>query len=168
MNLDEAIQHAEEVAAGCGPCADQHRQLATWLRELRDRQAGRFAHWPLSCQLQEQMLPWAREIAARYGRPVYLCGSALELPKPRDVDVRIILTDREFRDRWGDHSWDAGHENYRAYAADVGKLGRDASRWMMLNLDVQVQPLCVALKYAGQRRLRLDDVAGILDAGADE
>ena len=38
MTLEEAIAHAEEVAAsGCGKCAEDHRQLAEWLRELRDR-----------------------------------------------------------------------------------------------------------------------------------
>lgn len=52
MTLDEAIKHAEEVMAenlektkdrnasdpiaiSCGECADNHRQLATWLKELK-------------------------------------------------------------------------------------------------------------------------------------
>ena len=34
MTLDEAIDHAREVADGCGECADEHRQLAEWLEEL--------------------------------------------------------------------------------------------------------------------------------------
>ena len=39
MTLDEAIDHAEEVASRvqCQPCANEHHQLAAWLRELRDR-----------------------------------------------------------------------------------------------------------------------------------
>ena len=39
MTLDEAIIHAQEVAAqlGCCECADEHRQLAEWLEELRER-----------------------------------------------------------------------------------------------------------------------------------
>jgi len=37
MTLDEAIAHAEEVAEGCSKCADEHRQLADWLKELRER-----------------------------------------------------------------------------------------------------------------------------------
>lgn len=53
MTLDEAIKHAEEVmvenlekskcrnasdpiAIKCGECAEEHRQLAEWLRELKD------------------------------------------------------------------------------------------------------------------------------------
>lgn len=39
MTLDEAIRHAEEVAANepCEECADEHVQLAAWLTELKVR-----------------------------------------------------------------------------------------------------------------------------------
>jgi len=43
--LDEAIQHAAQVAASYdgtasdSPCAREHRQLATWLRELKERRS---------------------------------------------------------------------------------------------------------------------------------
>ena len=40
MTLDEAIEHAEEVAnRECkrgSACGEEHRQLVEWLRELRD------------------------------------------------------------------------------------------------------------------------------------
>jgi hypothetical protein len=39
MTLDEAIEHADEIARECGPCAEDHRQLATWLRELKERRS---------------------------------------------------------------------------------------------------------------------------------
>lgn len=32
MTLKEAIAHAEEKARGCGECAEEHRQLAEWLK----------------------------------------------------------------------------------------------------------------------------------------
>ncbi len=41
MTLEEAIQHAEEVACSleekdhCDKCAAEHRQLAEWLTELK-------------------------------------------------------------------------------------------------------------------------------------
>ena len=36
MTLNEAIQHAEEVAeTACVECADNHRQLAAWLRDYK-------------------------------------------------------------------------------------------------------------------------------------
>lgn len=44
MTLDEAIEHAKEVASSCKnkECADDHRQLAQWLEELREyRKAGK-------------------------------------------------------------------------------------------------------------------------------
>lgn len=34
MTLDEAIQHARDKAAEGGDCAEDHKQLATWLEEL--------------------------------------------------------------------------------------------------------------------------------------
>jgi hypothetical protein len=40
MTLEEAIQHAKEVAerlGGCSECAKEHLQLVAWLEELRDR-----------------------------------------------------------------------------------------------------------------------------------
>lgn len=37
MTLDEAIEHAREVADNteCSECADEHLQLAEWLEELK-------------------------------------------------------------------------------------------------------------------------------------
>lgn len=44
MTLDEAIEHAEEQATACAvtspACAEDHAQLAAWLRELRDRRSA--------------------------------------------------------------------------------------------------------------------------------
>lgn len=38
MTLDEAIQHAQEIAdKGCDQCAKDHQQLAEWLTELKTR-----------------------------------------------------------------------------------------------------------------------------------
>ena len=34
MTLQEAIEHAKEVACGCRKCAEEHEQLAGWLEEL--------------------------------------------------------------------------------------------------------------------------------------
>ena len=38
MTLDEAIQHCEDVAAinTCADCASEHKQLAAWLKELKN------------------------------------------------------------------------------------------------------------------------------------
>jgi len=52
MTLEEAIKHAEEVADLCeyvacqeGKCAEEHRQLAEWLKELKQlREQTRWIH----------------------------------------------------------------------------------------------------------------------------
>ena len=35
MTLEEAIKHCKEKGRGCDKCADEHRQLAEWLKELQ-------------------------------------------------------------------------------------------------------------------------------------
>ena len=60
MTLDEAIKHAEEVAEQnewfeknylesiqCKECAEEHRQLAEWLKELKEyrEQEPKTGHW---------------------------------------------------------------------------------------------------------------------------
>ncbi len=47
MTLDEAIEHCMDVANGktaqgeCKECAEEHMQLAKWLKELRDRRTAK-------------------------------------------------------------------------------------------------------------------------------
>ena len=45
LSIDEAIRHAEEKAQelGCTECAQEHRQLAAWLRELKFRRKAQAA-----------------------------------------------------------------------------------------------------------------------------
>lgn len=52
MTLDEAILHSEEKAEQlCGKCAEEHAQLAEWLKELKirretvDAEPVRHGHW---------------------------------------------------------------------------------------------------------------------------
>jgi len=50
MTLDEAIKHAEEVAGVCEfearKCAKEHRQLAEWLKELKQlKKQTKTGHW---------------------------------------------------------------------------------------------------------------------------
>lgn len=43
MTLDEAIEHAEEQSCklGCTECGKEHKQLAEWLKELREIRKSR-------------------------------------------------------------------------------------------------------------------------------
>ena len=36
MTLDEAIQHCLDKSTGCDECSLEHKQLAEWLRELKE------------------------------------------------------------------------------------------------------------------------------------
>lgn len=54
MTLDEAILHSEEKAEQlCGKCAEEHAQLAEWLKELKIRRETieaepvRHGHWEI-------------------------------------------------------------------------------------------------------------------------
>jgi hypothetical protein len=167
MDLDEAIEDARQKGAGTGPEAEHNRQLAEWLEELttlRKRLVRPF-HWPAGEGIAEcpSVRAWARDLVMRFGRPVYLVGSALHCPSPRDVDIRVVLTDDEFRARWGDPAkwWGENAEGWRRYAADMGKLGKQGSIRCTLNIDLQVQSLSSTSEYAKNRRVRLDDVLDI-------
>jgi len=54
MTIDEAIKHAEEVASRlfddrvhCIKCAEEHQQLAAWLKELKQlkEKEPKIGHW---------------------------------------------------------------------------------------------------------------------------
>jgi hypothetical protein len=62
MTIDEAIKHCEEVAerlegkdgyaytdSTCDECAKEHRQLAEWLRELRELRRNRIGRVSVGC-----------------------------------------------------------------------------------------------------------------------
>jgi hypothetical protein len=36
LTLDEAIEHCEEKACDNSQCSQEHKQLAEWLKELRE------------------------------------------------------------------------------------------------------------------------------------
>lgn len=122
---------------------------------------------------------WANMMAARFGAPVWLVGSALTDPNARDIDVRIVLSDEAFEARYGDlhdfaregwsPAWGPGR---RRWGEDMAKLGRDAllnggrMLWTIgreplnklggLNLDFQVEAETFARAYRDKPRERLD------------
>src|SRR4051812_25707708 len=85
---------------------------------------------------------WANQIAARYGHPVYIIGSALFEERPRDVDVVCILPDKEFRNRFD--GWGAiitlgarpSTPGAARWFAEVAKLSRRAAEFHpCINVD---------------------------------
>ena len=71
MTLMEAIEHCEEKARelGCTECAQEHRQLAAWLRELKFRRKQ---------QLKFDAIRWRADNAAREAKVVICKGNAHE------------------------------------------------------------------------------------------
>ena len=89
MTLDEAIDHAKEVAAECGPCADDHRDLAVFLTELKERRAG--VAWSvcegcsIGCRTEEaSALRW-RSQTSHDGDHVMLCPECQDDGTGREV-----------------------------------------------------------------------------------
>ncbi|MDB4893122.1 MAG: hypothetical protein JWL61_4977 [Gemmatimonadetes bacterium] len=48
----------------------------------------------------EKLRDWSRHMAARFNGAVYLVGSTLHHPTPRDTDIRIVIADHEFAARY--------------------------------------------------------------------
>lgn len=93
-----------------------------------------------------------------FGAPVYLVGSALETKSPRDIDVRILMGDKEFMERIG----------------PVTEFGQPGTKWAALTMafsalgaqmtgkliDCQPQFAGIWLAYEAMPRLRLGTKEG--------
>lgn len=102
---------------------------------------------------------YARHWAARYNGPVYLVGSTLHSPTPRDCDIRVIVEDHEFAARFG-HELVKRENPFRdrpeitsgmvvdfvtdgptqRWIDDIAKIAANASRALRMNVDLQVWP----------------------------
>lgn len=92
--------------------------------------------------------PFASAIANTLGGHVYLVGSALKTLRPRDIDLRCVLTDRRFESRYGRSvsrwieqgrtgNWAAVRWHWSRECVDLSKkLSEDTG----LNVDFQVYP----------------------------
>lgn len=110
---------------------------------------------------------FGNRIAAFYRVPVYLCGSALLdfNAAPRDWDVRITLSDLEFRRRFGDaQAWEAEGRSGVYTQVRWGwsdrcvKDSKDGYNVTGLNVDCQIYPESHARHYRNRPRLRLDSM----------
>lgn len=109
---------------------------------------------------------WANQIAARYGHPVYLVGSALEKEHPRDVDIVVVLPDDEFTNRFDrpDHCWRLGSESAQTEGAkrlfaEIAKVARQCAQYhQCINVDFKIYAASEAAKHDGKPKLRIDTV----------
>lgn len=107
---------------------------------------------------------WANGLRAFYGAPVYLVGSALRKRKPRDVDVRLRLSDADFFKRYAitAEQWQEERatglysKEQWLYADDCVKRTREGQGQTFLPIDFQVYPARNWRRYRGKARFRLD------------
>ena len=59
MKIDDAIKHCEEVAVFChlSGCAEDHRQLAEWLLELKHRREYELLKQELAKPYKDELIP---------------------------------------------------------------------------------------------------------------
>lgn len=108
--------------------------------------------------LVEKLTNWARHMAARYNGTVYLVGSVLHNPEPRDVDIRIVIHDHEFAARYGMEMkpcnepptetrlgrtakihWNEDGPTQR-WVDDIAKFSAELSTMLKRNFDIKVWP----------------------------
>ncbi len=97
---------------------------------------------------------WAPWIAARFGSPVYLVGSAVKRPMAaRDVDVWVILEDSQFKARYDQTKAEWDRLPCQRWIDDVAKIGHATAFNYRINLDFKVVPASFAAEYPGRRIL---------------
>jgi hypothetical protein len=95
-----------------------------------------------------------------YGAPIFLVGSTLSKDVPRDIDIRVILSDEEMwrlfgrpyepkkENLWEEWQWKRAAENL--------KRSRELSAWSGYPIDFQVQSMAEASPHKDLPAIRLD------------
>lgn len=108
MTIDEAIEHCEEIAQDCElgekptVCADEHRQLAEWLKELKEYQSQNQKNKPLTWE----------ELKKLKGKPVW-------------IDEKCSFSD-EWYGQWEviDEFWNELYPYYEPYVSMTNEENR--------------------------------------------
>lgn len=106
-----------------------------------------------------RLRPFVEWVSARYGGAnVYLVGSALTDPYPRDVDIVIHLSTQEFVRRFNCSSYNVHSSELTRYYREISKLSAEASELSGgLPVDLQIQPDEEFNATTGERvRLNMD------------
>jgi hypothetical protein len=104
------------------------------------------------------LLAWARKVSEWIDAPVYLVGSALRKSDPRDIDIRAILSDAQFAERFGPVDvWVREGETGQwtdvrlKWSRFCTRLTKQAWRLTGQNVDFQVYPRSWSEKeYGGE------------------
>lgn len=100
---------------------------------------------------------FASYMAARYNGPVYLVGSALRLARPRDIDITVVVADKEFAGRYGYKAWDEfdGHGPSQAWIDDLAKRNGELASDFRLNGDFKVYAASHCIQFRDKPRVLL-------------
>ena len=106
---------------------------------------------------------WTHQIARRYNAPVYLVGSAIRRSDPRDIDIRVILSDEAFEARYGSvQDWMAQGESgqwgeiRQRWAEECETITEQARRQLGIEIDFRIEPQSeVDRRYKDEPHLRL-------------
>jgi hypothetical protein len=72
---------------------------------------------------------WALHMVARFNGPVYLLGSVLHKPAPRDIDIRIVVPDSEFAARYGHTLVQTELDQYHPFRKERSMTTASIVRW---------------------------------------
>lgn len=110
---------------------------------------------------------YSHALSARYyGLPVYLVGSALTAPDPRDIDIVIPIPNKLFIAMYGDNGdnttrWKSGSRTsqppplWLRWARDCAKQSLELTMFCHRQVDFKTQPQTEFDTFSGPR-LRLD------------
>ena len=136
------------------------------------------AYETLDVSKRQRLHARARLVAVRFRSPVYLVGSALTSPDPRDWDVRVVMTHSTFYDvfaadldlpQWDKlqvddsaaYTWKLEGQTgdwtalRRRWGRECVKLTENLAKHTKLNIDAQIQPVLEANFYKDEPAVML-------------
>lgn len=111
-----------------------------------------------------KMRRFAAYMAARFNAPVYLVGSALHKANPRDIDIRVVISDEHFKARYGidSNGW-LRDGPPQPWIDEMGKFCEQETTLQRLPVDFQVYPARHAMQFLGKPRVLLAGPTGAVD-----
>jgi hypothetical protein len=126
-----------------------HRSICPEVKKAREIYEGPGVGMPAALLLDE----FGSQIWSAFGTPAYLVGSALAGKKWRDVDVRLILSDEEYKAMgFGDPRDQHRNAKWVAYVLAFSALGKAMTG---LPIDFQIQQQTQANKEHARPRSAL-------------
>ena len=98
---------------------------------------------------------WARYMRAHFGSSPMIVGGALKDEQPRDVDIVLVIPDREFEGRYHQTAKEWDHHPGERWIKDMQKFNTTLAWGQRINVDFKVQPESEACKFKRKKRVLL-------------